>query len=491
MNKLIKYCFVFFIYFYANASNSMRRCMILPIKDSVGGAIGFQVFKKVENYLKASKWCYYQANSEIINTLGNYKNTLNDALLNPEVLKIISDKTRSGSLIKIGLESYARGAKINIEVIGANGKDIYFKENTELNTDEIDVIAQTVNNWLDVYEKSIPYEGRVLGVLGTQFTIDLGQDQGLYEGYEIEIVRPVRKKVHPLLKEIVDWKTMPVASAKVFHVSKTQAQARLVEYKRETLIQPEDWVLIKQTNANTKPVDELSYKNIDTTQTEFSFGKLGQLALSLNLGTGSDTISGSTIKKIGGFNIGIAAEAEVWATRNYWVGLDIIKTFGSFSPDEGSFTSDSFNIDQSIFKLKVGYKYLPLGFFYGPQVDAYVGYANYGYGLDNKTSDGVGAVDFSGLLFGTRGSVPLIKDFRFYLALDFIFSPSYEEEVEIYGEAESTRNFNLQMGTTYKYSPNMQFFGGFTYYISKAEFDSETSVSIKNTLFKGGAIFNF
>ncbi len=491
MNKILKYILALFIINQVLASYSMRRCMILPVKDSVGGAIGFQVFTKVENYLKASKWCYYQGNSEIINTLGNYKNTLNEALNNPDVLKVVSEKTRAGSLIRITVESFPKGAKVDIKVIGANGKDIYFKESTELSTDDIDVIAQTVNNWLDVYEKNIPYDGRVLGVLGTQFTVDLGQDQSLYEGYEINIVRPVRKKIHPLLKEIVDWKTMPVASAKIFHSGKSQSQARLVEYKRETLIQPEDWVIIDKTNANSKPIDEMSYKNIDTSQTEFSFGKLGQLALAVNLGPGSDTISGSTIKKIGGFNIGISAQAEVWATRNYWVGLDIVKTFGSFSPDEGSFTSDSFSVDQSIFKLKTGYKYLPLGFFYGPQVDAYVGYASYGYGLDNKTSDGVGAVDFSGILLGTKGSIPIVKDFRIYLNLDFIFSPSYEEEVTIYGEAESVRNFNLQMGGTYKYSPNMQFFGGFSYYVSKAEFNSTTSISIKNTLFKGGAIFNF
>ena len=175
-------------------SPSMRRCMILPIKDSVGGAIGFKVFSKVETYLKASKWCYYQSNSEIINTLGNYKNTLDQALNNPDVIKLISEKTNSGSLVKVELSSFSSGTKVSVKVLGANGKDIYFKEETDISSDEIDVIAQTVNNWLDVYEKNIPYDARVLGVLGTQFTIDIGQDFGLYSGYEVDIVRPVKNK---------------------------------------------------------------------------------------------------------------------------------------------------------------------------------------------------------------------------------------------------------------------------------------------------------
>ena len=249
--KLYKVLLFLSVMSMSYASSSMRRCMILPIKDSVGGAIGFQVFSKVEKYLKASKWCYYQSNSEIINTLGNYKNTLDRALNSPDVLKVISEKTKAGSLIKVTLSSFAQGTKISIKVIGANGNDVYFKEETDLNTDDIDVIAQTINNWLDVYEKNIPYDARVIGVLGTQFTVDIGSDFGLYRGYEIDIVRPVKKQVHPLLKEIVDWKTMPVATARVFHTSKSTAQLKLVEYKRETLIQPDDWVIISKTNANT------------------------------------------------------------------------------------------------------------------------------------------------------------------------------------------------------------------------------------------------
>ena len=37
------------------AELSLRRCMILPIMDSVGGAIGFKVFEEVEKYLKKSE----------------------------------------------------------------------------------------------------------------------------------------------------------------------------------------------------------------------------------------------------------------------------------------------------------------------------------------------------------------------------------------------------------------------------------------------------
>lgn len=476
----------------ASAAPSMRRCMILPIKDSVGGAIGFKVYNRVERYLKSSKWCYYRSNSEIINILSNYKNSLDKALENPEVLKIVSEKTMAGSLIKVHLTSMAKGMKIDVSVIGPNGKDNYFSQSTEINTDEIDVIAQTVNNWLDVYEKNIPYDGRVLGVLGQQFTIDIGEQAGIYNDYTVKVVRPIKKQRHPLLKEIVEWKTLPVAEARIFHVGKSQSQAKVIKYETETLIHAEDWIIISKNNAN-QTTEKLKYTPLkDENSDQFSFGKLGQVGLFLNIGNGSHTNSSSSLKKMGGFVGGVGLTGEIWATRNYWASMSIDKHFGSFSEKEGTFQNDSNSLSYSAFKMKVGYKYLPLGFFYGPQVDGYVGYASYSYGFDTQSSDQITATKFKGLLLGGRGSMPLVKDIRIYIGLDFIFKPGYEEEVTVFGEADSTSNFNIELGGNYKYSPNMYFDGGISFINNTAKFVSpEREVKMKNTNFRVGAKFNF
>ena len=145
-SKLILIVIFFCTIFTAEAS--MRRCMILPVKDNVGGAIGFKVFEDVERYLRDSDWCYYTSNSEILNILANYKKNLDQVLENPRVLKIISEKTNTGSLIKVKVENEVKGVNVEIEVIGKNGEDIYFKESTRLNTEEHKVISQTIKNWL-------------------------------------------------------------------------------------------------------------------------------------------------------------------------------------------------------------------------------------------------------------------------------------------------------------------------------------------------------
>jgi hypothetical protein len=64
---LIIIFFIFPVLTFADASQ--RKCLLLPIQDSVGGAVAFKVFEEIERYLKESEWCYYRSNSEILSTI--------------------------------------------------------------------------------------------------------------------------------------------------------------------------------------------------------------------------------------------------------------------------------------------------------------------------------------------------------------------------------------------------------------------------------------
>ncbi len=473
------------------AESSMRRCMLLPIRDSLDGAIGFKVFEQLEYYLKENNWCYYKSNSEIINILGNYKKDLDNHLNNKDVLKILSEKTKAGTLIKVKIINQIKGVEVGLKVIGANGEDVYFNEKTQLNSSDYTVISQTIKNWLDVYEKSIPYNARVLGILGNQITFDLGKRSGLLPGAEVILKRPVKKKRHPLLKEIVDWETEKIAEALVFHVTEGQSQGKIFKYEGRKRLKLNDWVIINPTQPQTiESSDNFNYEK----ENDFEFGKLGQIGFFADLGKGSASLTetGADIKKIGGTTFGIELDGEIWATRNYWAGLEISRKFGSYKKQEGTITASSNSVTNGTTKLKVGYRYLPLGFFYGPRVDAFVGYGSYTYGLDNQTSDGFGEVTFKGLMVGTRGSIPLMNLVRMYLEFDFLLKSGYEEEVTIYGDADSSSNYHIEIGGIYKYSPNMNLQGGLNFVSNKAKFlGPKRTLAHKETSLKFGAVFTF
>lgn len=474
------------------AENSMRRCMLLPVKDSVEGSVAFRIFNEVENYLKNSEWCYYHHNSEILNILGNYKRTIHSALENEEVLKIIAEKTRSGSLIKIETEFLANGTEVSASVISGNGNELYFKETTRLDSTDPTIIAQTIKNWLEVYQKRIPYIARVVGVLGSQFSVDAGTSFGLNGGSKIKVIRPIRKKTHPLLKEVVDWETIKISDAKIFQANQDQSHAKVTAYESKLRIQADDWIIA--TESNSVVTQEHSNQFGLEIEDGHEFGKLGVMGIDLAIGTGSNTFAtaGLPNKKIGGLLFGIGLSGELWITRHLWTSLNIERKFGSYAREEGNLQTDSNSLGFGGTRIALGYKYLPLGFFYGPQVDLYFGHASYDYGFDNQSADGIGEVNFSGLILGVRGNIPLVKLYRMFVGLEFMLAPGYEEDATILGQSESVSNYRIMVGGTYQYSPSMNFFAEYDYLGSKAKFvGPRRTLSIKDSSIKFGTLFNF
>lgn len=485
--KIIISILMFSVMFQANAGQSMRRCMLLPIKDTVGGAIAYKVFEELERYLKDGDWCYYQSNSEILDILGNFKKNLDTYLQNPEVLKILSEKTKAGSLIRIKIDTKTRGTELQIKVIGENGEDIYFSERTVLKTDDISVVVQTLKNWLELFEKTIPYDSRIVGVLGNQYTIDVGKSSGVRPGDSLVIERPVRKKRHPLLKEIVDWEKEKIGEGKIFHTAKAQAQGKILVYESNKRLKLEDWVNFKRKDG----AQVVKQERFEDTS-EYEFGKMGKLGLFFHLGSGSATSISTAQKKIKGYILGIDLLGELWATRNYWGSLKISRKLGSLKKDDGNLVNNSNSETIGKYEIKMGYKYLPMGYFYGPQVDGFIGYGSYTYGLDTQIVDGFTEFGFKGLLLGAKGSMPLQKQYRIHMELSFLLNPGFEEDVNIYGNADSASSYSLEVGGSYFYSPNISMDGAYGVTSNKAKFKtSGQSLQLKESTFKLGATFTF
>src|SRR3989344_1832135 len=135
------------------AQSSMRRCSLLPITDSVGGAIGFKVFEEVEKDLKKSNWCTYISNSGMINVFSRYRENLPQYLKTKEVLKTVAEKLKVGSVILVNLKNEIDGVEVELNIYGENGEDLLFSEKSQLDNDEINAIAETVNHWLELYAK--------------------------------------------------------------------------------------------------------------------------------------------------------------------------------------------------------------------------------------------------------------------------------------------------------------------------------------------------
>ncbi|MBL6988962.1 MAG: hypothetical protein ISR65_04260 [Bacteriovoracaceae bacterium] len=469
------------------AAPSMRRCLLLPINDKLGGAIGYRVYEKVEEFIKDSDWCYYISNSEILNILGHYRKNLSHHLENTEVLRIIADKTNTGSLIKVDIINQVDGVDIQITVFGNVG-DIYFKEKTKLKSNDIELIAQTIKNWLDVYQKVIPYDGRITGILGKQFVTDMGKGQGAVAGDMVNFVRPISVKKHPLLKEVVEWKVEKVGLGKIYHTTDSQSHGTVTKIRLSKKLRNGDWArLIRKSGRDSefeKQVQGDAYK----------FGKLGTASIVVNLGKLSDTITlnNSTNNKMGGLSYGVLVKGELWITRKFWTSFQIGKQFSTMTKEDGSLSQDENSAGTDQYKLKLGYRYLPLGFFYGPQIDGYVGYGRYGYSVEPQLSDGIVESSFTGIILGTKGSIPLRSKLRLYVEFDIILFPALFENRAIPIESSSVSSYHFELGASWTYKPNISIDGSLDIISNEASFDLPVrQVSFQQTTLKMGATFTY
>lgn len=492
MKSIIKIVFVVIFFFslvvqQSRASGSMRRCMLLPVTDNMQGALSFKVFEEIEAHLKDGNWCIYKSNSEILNILKNYRNNLKEHLNNKEVLKILAEKTSSGTLIKINLDNITDTITLQAEVVGENGEDVYLKESAQIKNTDIDLVGNTIKNWLNEYQKNIPYNGKLVGILGEQFSTDIGKQFGISDNQEIIIVRPIKRKTHPLLKEIVEWETEKIAEGKMFHVAADSSQGKVTDYESKKRLQLDDWIILKQ-----RPNEEVVNSSKDAPESEGqSFGKIGNASIYLDASKDEVVANNGNNAKYSGTNFGIYLKSEIWITREYWLGLDFGRKFGSYTKDSGTGIVDS-DAENGVIKIKGGYKYLPMGFFYGPQLDGYIGYANYSYGVNSDSASGLTEVTFKGPILGVKGSIPFMNIMRPFLGLEFMALPEYVEDTVVYGKPDSVSSYFMQIGMNYILNSSTNLDAMVNYTSNKATIKNSNKVySFSEISLKLGATFSF
>lgn len=465
---------------------SMRDCMLLPITDSAGNALAFKVYEKLENHLKEQKWCQYKSSADLLGIFSKYRERLRTHLQDPAVLKTVAKKVMAGTLIRVDLEFEVNSVSVMMDILGENGEDVYFKEKETIQNADANQIVGTIKNWLELYEANIPYDGKVVGVLGDQITFTLPDNKQYGVGQEFKIKRFIKKTTHKLLKTIVEWDAMVIARGKIFNISKGQALGVIKVYTMDKKVKAGDWVKLEKYNS-ANVVDNKKFPEANN----YKFGKLGVLSLSMNVGSTSVGTSptGGSVKN-SGITYGIDIAGEAWITRNYFALGEFSRSVGNLKKSSGSPTLETASITSGVMKIGGGYKYLPMGFFYGPQVDIYGGYAKYSYNVEQSASDGFGENAISGFFLGVGGSMPVQKRFRIFGKGEIIPYSSFEDSSNIFSSVKSSGSMYFKFGASYQYNRSMTIDGGLEVINNSARFSSGvTQVNYRDSVFKIGSTF--
>lgn len=483
MKKIVFFCLTI-LSFSAFSDSSMRRCTLLPVTDGVGGAMGNKVYSSIEAELKRSNWCTYVSNADMVHVFSRYKENLPQYIKQKEVLRVVGERLRVGSIIVVSIKNELNGVDLSLDVFSENGEDIYFSEASSLNRDDIELISDTALNWLDVYSRSIPYDAKVIGVLGDQITLDVGKGYPIQSGQEFGVKRLTNKKKHPLFKKIVDWETRQIAEGSIESISDNQALGVVHRYNSRSRVEVGDWVSLKEKRTETKLPEEVEDQGP---------GSLGIFSVAL-FGTSSSlsTTAPTESPRMSGNLLGVSLNLEAWITRELFAGLGLERSIGTLTKASGNPSKKSISGNNGSYKVLAGYKYLPIGFFYGPQINFYTGYVRHSYDFDYSLNDGFGKVAFSGLALGLSGNIPLNREYKIFARAEFLPFPAFTDDDGIYESSKSISSMDLEFGVKYNYRTRITLDASFETQSRKAKFkENYKEISYRDNRLKFGASFNF
>jgi hypothetical protein len=470
---------------YAQTRN-IKKCTLLPISDNVEGAIAYKVYSVIENELKNSYWCLYRSNSQLLYKFSQFREQLETMLDEPKVLKLVSEKLNVGSIIRINLQSNLDGILIKLRIYGDDGETIFYEKTTNSKRDDIEIIAQQIKQWLEAFHKEIPYDGIIQGVLGDQIMIDVGRSTKYKVGQEFQVKKLDKVVKHPLLKKVVQYQTTELASGKLFNISDTQIVGLIKRYKNDSSVKKGDWVIIEPITG--KELQELKYPEIKKNQ----FGKLGVASLSVTAGDHTVKTKSSEGKKINGNLYGIELKGEIWVTRNTFGQIGYGKKTGNLAKDTNNLSQSSYTSSPSYFKALFGYRFLPLGFYYGPQFDFYGGYTSYTYDVELSAADGFGTHMFTGWSMGIKVDIPLIRTIRGFLRAELMPLIEFEEKDSVYTGFDTASNLQFEIGGKFQWDPLIGITSSVEITSNKAKFTGTIKeVQYQSTVFKVGLDYQF
>jgi|GEM_PF-4378950 len=499
-NSFLVFLFVFFFLLFnkghANSLekiNNVRQMALLPITGNASQEIKFEVFSALEEYFKNANWCYYRFNAEVAKLLEEHRDNLGEYLQKKEVLSVIGQKLQAGSLVRISLDRLPTTLEISFDILsGEEGETLFFSQKLSLPWEEKDRLKTEILRFPNQYKLEIPYIGLVSKVIGNSLTITAGQDFGVLKGKKIKLIRPIKKVSHPLLKSVVSFETTSLAMAeivearnnisvaKIFYTFEKNENAQILRNS----VQVGDWAIMEATETG-------EYISSPQESDTFQTGHLGRAKVMPALATVSSTsnTASGVSKTLSGTSLGGELTGEFWITR-HWIAEITFKTQMAKLTSEDKQLNNAWSYSK--ISLGGGYRYLPFGHFYGPQIDFLLNYSRSRFSFVQEASLSLNPYILSGLGVGFMANIPFRKVFRPFFKLEYLLFSSFAEENGAFGAVNSKSALEIAFGLFYRLNEKFLLVGEIQFYRALVEGKSSAKKwSFQSSQFKIGAAFDF
>jgi hypothetical protein len=437
-----------------------------------------EIHAAIDRYLRDS-WCETadQEVSSVLEKYSNFERYLNEK----EVLQLIFAKSGAGSMIFLKAQLVSGRVEVFLKVLGPNPGENYFFKEAVFEENTINTIVATIKEWLEEYQRKIPYQGVVTEVKDDQIVVNIGRKNDVSISDTLEIVRVSTGVIHPLTKEVIDFKLAKIATARIFALSAGDLKGEILKSGDEKVIVGDGVIVLKTANS------DFDFPKVARDSVSETVGYT-HLKVLLGMGTIDLNLMPTTNTQNKGLFIGGEIDTAIYLSNNVLVGIDVQLNNSNIEYKE-VFSSKDYLFGY-FYKLRLDYNYFLGDHFLGSRFGVGVGYFGRRYCFFNN--DKLGNSYLFGPMVSLNGIVPIATKFSLLINIDLSVMPKYTFRNDLINVSGKNMNYsNYQVSARYLSSKNNFLELSLLYQYAEIRPVNNSKLSFTDLLFSVGITHNF
>ncbi len=467
---------------------------VLRSIDNVGGFFAEYVSDAFEAYFSQPGRFVLVDLHTVDQVISRSKLPYKKVIFDHQLLKQMTQSTHAESLIRTRVQKTGSAYFFTLEWLHAPKMEVIADVQFTLEEPrsgggfERDLLSEKLKGQLSKLLHQLPFFGQVTGRDRESVTLNIGGEEGLNVGDQLELATVDEARRHPLMNRIVDWKMRPTGRVVVEKIDGAMAFCHLASEEPGMAISRFQKVIRLERSPGVTEA-----KGAEQTPSARSFvPRLGWMSLSLPVGSFSRLLSansGTVSNQGGGFSLGAQADAELWLTRSWFLG-------GRIGYQAWTFTQKNLSGSQStgvpgsdlIGLVNLGYSVDLSEDLYGLKGWLKVGFKSNQTQLPTSSSEYTGPMTLNSFFVGVGGKYPFLENWTAFADVKFrVLSFGSLDQTA----ASSSSDFNLSIGGTYNLNSRIAFRAGLEYQSSTVSLSSGKSVDQKMITIAPALLYSF
>lgn len=466
---------------------------VLRSLDNVDGVFAEYIGEAFGSYLKQPGRFLFVDLKAVDSILSRSQLPYDKAVFDLDILKQAALKTRADSLIRTRVQKLGARYFFKLEWLHAPRMEVLSEVDFDLEEPskgggfEKDLLEPKLQLELSKLVHQIPFFGQVTGRDRQSVTLNIGTEEGLKVGDQIELATIEEARRHPMMNRVVDWKMRPTGRVIVESLEAGMTFCRLVS--EEPGFEVTRFQKVIRIDRSARQLEKPEMSGVDQEELraesyrESSRQTLGWASLSLPLGLYSRSYtanSGAVSNQGGGLSYGVVADGQLWLNRSWFLNLRIGEQLWTFTQTDqtGSKTaaSSTGGVAGSVLNswLTLGYAVHFTNDFNGPHGWVKLGFKSDSTQLPSSSSEGTGPLSLSSVGIGVGGLYPFREKWEAFadIKLSLLTIGSYDSSSISKGS-----DLNVVVGGTYALGSQLKARGTIEYQTSSVSLSNGTSIT--------------